>query len=218
MYAVIRTGGKQYRVAAEDVIEVEKLPGDPGDIISLTDVLMLGGDGAPQVGTPLVDGASVAAEVLDQKRADKIIVFKKKRRKNYRRKKGHRQQLTALRITEILTGGKSPSKKKAAKPKKADEPKANKDEKPAKKAEDKAPAARAFEALKAAEGEPDDLKKISGVGPKLEEKLHGLGIYHFWQIAGFNDDDMQRIDDELNFKGRIERDDWIGQAKALMKG
>ena len=114
MFAVIRTGGKQYRVAPNDIIEVEKIAGRPGDIVELAEVLLLGG-ASPKTGSPTIAGALVAAEVLEQKRGDKVIVFKKKRRKNYRRTKGHRQELTALRITEILTDGKKPSKV-AAKP------------------------------------------------------------------------------------------------------
>ena len=121
MFAVIRTGGKQYRVAPNDIIEVEKIAGKPGDIVELGEVLLLGGEGSPKAGSPTVAGALVAAEVLEQKRGDKITVFKKKRRANYRRKKGHRQELTALRITEILTDGKKPSKQAAAPaPKKAE--------------------------------------------------------------------------------------------------
>ena len=123
MYAVIRTGGKQYRVAPDDIIEIEKVPGEAGEIVQFGEVLMLGGD-KPQVGAPLIDGASVAAQVIEQKRADKILVFKKKRRKNYRRKHGHRQHLTAVQITEILTGGKKPSKKAAAPAAKAEAVKA----------------------------------------------------------------------------------------------
>lgn len=114
MFAVIRTGGKQYRVAPNDVIEIERIAGEPGETVELGEVLMLGGD-SPQTGTPLVSGALVAAEVVEQKRAEKIRVFKKKRRSNYRRTAGHRQSLTALRITEILTGGKKPSKTAAKK-------------------------------------------------------------------------------------------------------
>jgi large subunit ribosomal protein L21 len=110
MFAVIRTGGKQYRVAPNDVIEIEKIAGKPGDIIELSEVILLGGDGGPKTGSPTIAGALVAAEVIEHKRGDKFVVFKKKRRKNYRRKKGHRQALTALRITEILTDGKKPSK------------------------------------------------------------------------------------------------------------
>ena len=148
MYAVIRTGGKQYRVAPDDIIEVEKLAGEAGDIIQFSEVLMLGGEGSAQIGAPTVSGASVAAQVIEQKRADKIIVFKKKRRKNYRRKKGHRQHLTALRITEILTGGKKPSK---AAPKPAVKTKAKA---PAKKAPAEKPAAKKPAAKKPAAKKP----------------------------------------------------------------
>ena len=236
MYAVIRTGGKQYRVQAEDVIEIEKVGGEPGDVIQFPDVLLLTGNGEPLIGTPTVDGASVAAEVIEQKRGPKIIVFKKKRRNNYRRKKGHRQDLTAVRITEILTGGKAPSKTKA-KPKPAaakakveapakEEAQAEipaKDEAEAKApAEKEAPAnkpaakAEGFKRLDAAEGKADDLKKISGVGPALEKKLNEFGIYHYRQVAGLTKDEIAEIDEALNFKGRIERDDWLAQAKSLM--
>ena len=101
MFAVIRTGGKQYRVAPNDIIEIEKIAGEPGDIVQLGEVILLGGDGGPKTGSPTIAGASVAAEVVAQKRDDKIIVFKKKRRKNYRRKRGHRQLQTVLRIRDI---------------------------------------------------------------------------------------------------------------------
>jgi len=104
MFAVIRTGGKQYKVAPNDVIAVEKLDGEPGATIELADVLMVGDGAAISAGTPLVAGASVSAELVEHRRADKIIVFKKKRRHNYRRKNGHRQHQTVLRITEIRAG------------------------------------------------------------------------------------------------------------------
>ena len=141
MFAVIRTGGKQYRVAPNDVIEVEKIAGKPGEIIELAEVLLLGGD-SPKTGNPTIAGALVAAEVLEQTRGDKVVVFKKKRRKGYRRKKGHRQDLTALRITEILTDGKKPSKAAAKpEPKKAEKkptpPKVEKKPAAAEKAEPK---------------------------------------------------------------------------------
>ena len=112
MFAVVRTGAKQYRVAEGDVIKVERLAGEAGDTVTLGEVLMVGGD-SPEIGVPTVEGASVAAEILEQGRGDKIIVFKKRRRQNYRRKKGHRQHLTVLRVDEILTGGAQPSGKKA---------------------------------------------------------------------------------------------------------
>jgi large subunit ribosomal protein L21 len=144
MFAVIRTGGKQYRVAPNDIIEVEKIAGQPGDIVELAEVLLLGGDGGPKTGSPTISGALVAAEVLEQKRSDKIVVFKKKRRSTYRRTKGHRQELTALRITEILTDGKKPSKA-------APKPEAKKAEKPAPKAKTETkPAAKRAEAKPAA--------------------------------------------------------------------
>jgi large subunit ribosomal protein L21 len=110
MYAVIRTGGKQYKVAPQDVLEIEKIEGSAGDAVNFSDVLMVAGDGEPNVGSPLVSGALVSAEVVDQHRGPKIIIFKKKRRQNYRRKNGHRQNLTTVRILEILTDGRAPSR------------------------------------------------------------------------------------------------------------
>src|SRR5712691_11979199 len=104
MFAVIRTGGKQYKVAPNDVIAVEKLDGEPGATIELAEVLMVGDGAEVSTGTPRLSGASVSAELVEQRRADKIIVFKKKRRHNYRRKNGHRQYQTVLRITEIRAG------------------------------------------------------------------------------------------------------------------
>jgi large subunit ribosomal protein L21 len=112
MFAVIKTGGKQYRVALEDVLQVEKLAGNPGDVIEFGEVLVVGGD-TPSLGTPTVAGAVVAGEVLDQIRGPKVIAFKKRRRKNSKRKRGHRQDLTVVRVTDILTGGKSPSRETA---------------------------------------------------------------------------------------------------------
>jgi large subunit ribosomal protein L21 len=126
MFAVIRTGGKQYRVAAEDVITVDKLAGEPGEVITLGEVLVLGGD-QPEVGAPLVSGASVAGQVVEQGRGPKVIAFKKRRRKNSRRKRGHRQEFTRLRITEILSGGATanpnpdPPPRRAGKPKPAED-------------------------------------------------------------------------------------------------
>jgi len=116
MFAVIKTGGKQYRVAADTVIQVEKVPGELGEIVQFAEVLMLGGDN-PMFGSPTVAGASVAAEVVEQGRGPKVIAFKKRRRQNSRRKRGHRQEFTRVRITEILTDGKKPSAQPQAKAK-----------------------------------------------------------------------------------------------------
>jgi large subunit ribosomal protein L21 len=108
MFAVIKTGGRQYRVLPDDVLEIGKIAGDVGTIVQLGEVLMLGGD-QPVLGLPTVAGATVAAEVLQHKRGPKIISFKKRRRKNSRRKRGYRDEITVLRITEILADGKQPS-------------------------------------------------------------------------------------------------------------
>jgi large subunit ribosomal protein L21 len=133
MYAVIKTGGKQYRVAANDTIAVERLAGAPGTMVAVGSVLMLGEPGkAPTVGRPVVDKAAVFAEVVEQARGDKIVVFKKKRRKNFRRKKGHRQDLTVLRILAVSPTGEAPKfepvAKPAPKPKPAAKPPAAEDE------------------------------------------------------------------------------------------
>lgn len=101
MYAVIKTGGKQYRVQKDDILEIELLEANKGDTVTLDEVLLVGTDGSAKVGTPTVSGASVKATVLDQKKGDKVIVFKKKRRQNYRRKNGHRQHLTVVKVTDI---------------------------------------------------------------------------------------------------------------------
>lgn len=212
MFAVIKTGGKQYRVAANDVITVEKLAGEPGEVVAFEDVLMLGEGADATVGTPLVDGATVAGEVVEQTRGPKLIAFKKRRRKNSRRKKGHRQYLTTVKITEILTGGAKPkAAKKAAKP--ADKAKAEAKSAPKAAAADEVPAL-----FTAPEGASDDLKKISGVGPVLEKKLNALGITQYQQIANFSAEEIAKVDEVLNFKGRIEREDWVSQAKALANG
>ena len=108
MFAVIKTGGRQYRVVPDDVLEIGKIAGDVGTIVQLGEVLVVGGD-APVLGSPTVAGASVAAEVLDHKRGPKVIAFKKRRRKNSRRKRGYRDEITVLRITEILTDGNKPT-------------------------------------------------------------------------------------------------------------
>jgi large subunit ribosomal protein L21 len=125
MFAVIKTGGKQYKVAKDDVIVVEKLNGETGEVVAFDSVLMVGEGAETKAGAPFVEGVCVAGEVVEQTRGDKVLVFKKKRRHNYRRTAGHRQDLTVVKITDILTDGKKPEAKpkKAAAPKKADEDK-----------------------------------------------------------------------------------------------
>ncbi len=223
MFAVIKTGGKQYKVAEGDVFTVEKLVADAGETVQFNEVLMLGGDKVT-VGAPMVDDAAVQAEVLEQTRSAKTIAFVKRRRKHSsQRKRGHRQPLTLVKITGILANGAGKSGVKAAlgtvsgaavaaaAPKKAVTTKKAAAKKAAPAAEGKVGAAPA-NLLKAAQGDADDLKKISGVGPKLLGTLNEAGVFHFWQIAEWGPAEIEYMDDKLSFKGRIERDDWIKQA------
>lgn len=218
MFAVIKTGGKQYKVAADDILRIEKIEGAAGDGVVFDNVLMVNEDGKAAIGAPLVSGASVAAEIVEQMRDKKVIVFKKKRRQNYRRKAGHRQELTVVQITEILTGGAKPSGKKAAAKKAA--PKAETAKAETKAAPKKAAAEKAKPAAKAAKAADvvDDIKLIGGVGPALEKKLNDAGVTSLAQIAKWNAEDVARIDEVLSFKGRIDREEWIEQAKELLAG
>jgi len=203
MFAVMKTGGKQYKVATGEVFTVEKLAADAGETVQFNEVLMLGGDKVV-VGAPLVAGAGVQAEVLEQKKGPKTIHYVKRRRKHSsQRKKGHRQQVTVVRITDILASGADKSGVKAA----VGAAVAAVAAKPAAKA--KAP-----KAAKAATG-ADDLKVLSGVGPALEKKLHAEGITTFEQIAAWTDADVEAFGEKLSFKGRIEREGWVEQAKKL---
>lgn len=220
MFAVIKTGGKQYKVSSGDTLSIEKLAAEPGELVQFNDVLMLGGDAA-SVGDPLIAGAAVQAEVLEQLRGPKVLNFKKRRRKHSsKRLKGHRQYLTSVRVTEILaSGGDATGVKAATGAAPADAaPAAAPAKAPKAKAEKAAPAPAVTEAVKptnlleVAKGEADDLTKISGVGPKLLEKLNANGVFHFWQIAEWGPAEIAFMDDQLSFKGRIERDDWIKQA------
>jgi large subunit ribosomal protein L21 len=140
MFAVIRAGGKQYRVAAEDVIRIDRVKAEPGEIVEFGEVLVLGGD-SPKLGSPTISGATVAGEVLQHSRGDKVIAFKKRRRKNSRRKRGYRHQFSMIRITEILTDGAKPSKTAKPRPQREPKPKAEGEAKPAaKEAKGKKPA------------------------------------------------------------------------------
>ena len=214
MFAVMKTGGKQYKVQSGDMLRVEKLAADAGETVQFNEILMLGGD-KTVVGAPLVDGAAVQAEVIDQVKGDKVINFVRRRRKHSsKRTVGHRQKLTLLKITEILASGADKTGVKAAvgagsvaavaaaaaAPKKAAPKKAEK------------PAAKKAEALAAG---ADDLKKLSGVGPALEKKLHEAGVTPFAQIAAWTEEDIAAMDEKLSFKGRIEREGWVDQAKEL---
>lgn len=191
MYAVVKTGGKQYRVSRNDLVTIERLEGEAGDVITLDSVLMIGEGAKIEVGKPFIAGAAVAGEIVEQGRGPKIIIFKKRRRQNYRRKNGHRQLLTTLRVTDILTGGAKPAAIKAAKPAKAAEP----------------------------VGEiADDVSLIGGIGPKLKEKLSGYGITTLSQIAALSEADLAKMDEALELRGRATREEWVEQAKELLAG
>jgi large subunit ribosomal protein L21 len=210
MFAVIKTGGKQYRVAANDVLKVEKVAGDVGAIVQFGQVLAFGEGDSATLGTPFVDGASVAAEVVEQGRGEKVIAFKKRRRQNSRRKRGHRQLLTTVRITEILTGGAKPSKK-AAKPAEVAN---DADAKVSKTAE--AAASTAAPLFTAPAGEGDDLVVIKGIGPVAAGQLKEQGITTFAQLAALSDEDIARIDANMPFS-TDQIKDWQEQARELAK-
>ena len=227
MFAVVKTGGKQYRVAAEDTLKVEKVAGEVGDFIELSEVLMVGEGADAKIGAPLVEGAMVSAEILSQGRARKVIAFKKRRRQNSRRTIGHRQHHTLLRIAEILTDGKKASKKAAA-PKKAAPakekaapeakaaPKKAEPKKEAPKKEAKAAPAADAPMFKAPAGDPDKLTDIKGIGPVAEKQLNEQGITTFAQIAKLSDKDVARIDENMPFSAD-QISDWRDQAKELTK-
>jgi large subunit ribosomal protein L21 len=164
MFAVIKAGGKQYRVAAEDVIRIDRVENEPGQVVEFGEVLLLGGD-TPTIGTPTVAGATVAGEVLQHDRGDKVIAFKKRRRKNSRHKRGYRHEFSLIRITEILTDGAKPAKeppprpkREAKKPQATPEADADGDDKPTKKKAAKKPTAKKS-AKPAAKGKATKSKK-----------------------------------------------------------
>jgi large subunit ribosomal protein L21 len=215
MFAVIKTGGKQYRVAAEDVLKIDRIAGEVGEIVQLGEVLACGEGEKVSIGAPLVDGASVAVEVVEQGRGPKVIAFKKRRRQNSRRKRGHRQLLTTVRISEILLDGAKPSKKAAAKPA------------PKKKAKDEAAEAKAAETATEAKSEAkaapkkadkkaegDDLTAIKGIGPKAAEQLNEQGISTYADMAKLTDKKIGELAEAIPFSAE-QITEWRDQAKEL---
>jgi len=215
MFAVLKTGGKQYKVQSGDVLRVERLAAEAGETVQFNEILMLGGD-SPSVGSPMITGAAVQATVIDQIKGEKLIHYVKRRRKHSsQRKKGHRQKLTLVRITDILPSGAEKSGVKAAVGTGSVTTMA--EAAPAPKAAKKAAAPKA-EAAPVAAGGADDLKQLSGVGPALEKKLHDAGVTTFAQIAAWGPEEIAEFDEKLSFKGRIEREGWVDQAKTLAAG
>ncbi|SFP62072.1 50S ribosomal protein L21 [Tranquillimonas alkanivorans] len=222
MFAVLKTGGKQYRVQSGDVLRVEKLAANAGEKVQFNEILMVGGT----VGTPLVEGAGVQAEVLDQVKGDKVIHFVKRRRKHgSKRTKGHRQQLTLLRVTDILESGADSSGIKAAVGAGSvpggfvasdDRYTQNRADQAEMKKRVKTGGAQEKSAETPAGASDDDLKKLTGVGPALEKKLHEAGITSFAQIASWSDEDVAEWDAKADLKGKIEKEGWVDQAKAIL--
>jgi large subunit ribosomal protein L21 len=210
MFAVVRTGGKQYRVAEGDKIAVEKLAGDAGDTIVLDDVL-LAGEGADLADASKV---TVSAEVIAQAKSEKVTVFKKRRRHNYRRKNGHRQQMTLLRILGVGEG-KAAAKKASAK--KAAPVKDTSEEKAAPKAQKAAPKKEAAGSAKA-DLDTTNLSLISGIGPTIEKKLHAAGIKDWSDIAAWDEATAEKMNEELKLGNRPAKDEWVAQAKELLAG
>jgi large subunit ribosomal protein L21 len=193
MYAVIKTGGKQYRVAANDKILIEKLEGAAGDQVTFEHVLMVANGADVSIGAPVVAGATVVGEIAAQEKADTVYIFKKRRRKHYRRRNGHRQLLTSVTITDILTGGaKAVAKPKAEKPVTAAAP--------------------------VGDGKSDDISLVGGIGPKMEAGMRELGYHTFASIAAMSADDVEKAEAHLKQKGRFAREEWIEQAKELLAG
>lgn len=230
MYAVIATGGKQYRVAEGDKLKIEKIDAAEGDNVDFDQVLMIGDGENVTVGTPSIAGGVVSAKVLSTGKGKKVRIIKFKRRQNYKRTKGHRQHFVEVEITGINASGGS---KKAA-PKKTETKKEETKKEEAKQAAPKAEKKKEAEAEvlariqsrseaidfarigSAQESDKDDLKVIKGVGPFCEAKLNALGIYTYEQVANFTDEDADKVNDAIEFfSGRIKRDEWAKQAQAL---
>ena len=210
MFAVIKTGGKQFRVAANDEITIAKLVGEPGDTVAFGQVLMLTDGDTSTVGAPFLGDITVAGEIVKQARGEKVIAFKKRRRQNSKRKRGFRAELTVVRITDILTGGKKPEMKKGeASPVALKAASATTKG----KAETKAAKEAKAEGLDAS-----NLSLISGIGPTIEKKLRAAGIASWNDIAAWSDEDVTKWDEELKLRGRATREEWVEQAKELLAG
>ncbi len=189
MFAVVRTGGKQYRVQPNDVIRVDRMDAEKGSKVALSDVLLIGSGADVSNG-----GQAVTAEILDHIRGDKVIVFKKTRRHTYRRRNGHRQNFTVLRITDV--GGVGIAARPA-------------------QTESAAPVAAA---ATAGALDASNLSLIAGVGPTIEKKLRAAGIKTWNDIAAWSEADVAKWNDELKLGGRATREEWVEQAKELLDG
>lgn len=246
MYAIVEIAGQQVKVAKDQKVFVNRLPVDEGKKVSFDNVLLIGDGDKVTIGAPAIDGAQIGAKVVKHLKGEKVIVFKKKRRKGFRKKNGHRQYLSEIVIESIVASGATPSKKeetKKAAPKKESKPTAKPE---AKKAEPKAKAKKEVEVSEnlvtraehraedanieinidkvlhsigtALKADADDLKLINGIGPVYEEKLNALGIYTFEQISKLKAADREELAaiDGIT-REKIEDEEWVKQAKELLK-
>jgi large subunit ribosomal protein L21 len=208
MFAVIKTGGKQYKVSEGDTIVIEKLDAEAGKDVTFDNVLMLGSGESVTVGAPLVAGATVSGEISEHMRGPKLITRKKRQRQTYRRTIGHKQHLTTVTITSINADGTAPAKKPSAKTEAA--PKAE-------TAAAEAPTAAPAAAPAAESASADNLKKMTGVGPALEKKLNAAGITTFAQIAALTEPQIAELEEQLSLAGRFAKDGWVAQAQEFAK-
>ncbi len=246
MYAIVEIAGQQVKVAKDQKVFVNRLPVEEGKKVSFDNVLLIGDGDKVTIGAPAIDGAQIGAKVVKHLKGEKVIVFKKKRRKGFRKKNGHRQYLSEIVIESIVASGATPSKKeetKKAAPKKESKPTAKPE---AKKAEPKAKAKKEVEVSEnlvtraehraedanieinidkvlhsigtALKADADDLKLINGIGPVYEEKLNALGIYTFEQISKLKAADREELAaiDGIT-REKIEDEEWVKQAKELLK-
>ncbi|WP_031426783.1 50S ribosomal protein L21 [Flavimarina sp. Hel_I_48] len=218
MYAIVEIAGQQFKVAKDQKIYVNRLAEDEGANVSFDKVLLADDNGNVTLGAPAIDGALVGAKVVKHLRGDKVIVFKKKRRKGYKKKNGHRQSLTQLEIVDIsLSGKKKESKKEDSKKTEAAKDASKKE---SKTSENQASDANGF--LKnigtAKKEDADNLKEINGIGPAYEKRLNEVGIFTYEQISKLKEADMEELSsiDGIT-REKIESDEWVKQAKALLK-
>ena len=206
MFAIVEIAGQQFKIEKDQKVFVHRLPEGEGDKVTIDRVLMIGDGDSVNIGAPAIEGAFAEAKVLSHLKGDKVIVFKKKRRKGYRKKNGHRQALTHIEITSIsASGGKKKESKKAAPAKKTE---AKKEEAPV--AVEKKPA------KKAATSKADDLKKIEGIGPKIAETLAASGIDTFAKLAKADTDKIADIISDV--RGNHIPDTWPQQAQLAADG
>jgi large subunit ribosomal protein L21 len=194
MYAVVDIAGKQFKVAKDQYVYAPSLEGESGASVEFDRVLLIEGDAGVDVGTPIVSGAKVTGKILDHGRNDKVIVFKKKRRKGYKKTQGHRQGFTKVLIEDILVSGQDPAATKEENPKKEAKQEASPDTQ-------------------------DDLTKVKGIGKMYAEELNKLGYTTFQQLSKLTDDDMTRIAEAIDgiTVETIQNDNWITQAEKLVK-